>query len=140
MKSFLRNNIAFAKKCIIEESISCTILFLRLCGCVQKQLFGGAPESKCYYMMRKALKNYIREVHLLVRAQFTGLQCWYKWTCSLVFFNNFNYFIGNFSKLLSGFQNIYLQNILEWLLPYAISNQTNENFATWQDMVFIYIK
>ena len=76
MKLFLRNSIAFTKKCFVEESISCSILFLRLCGCVQKQPFGGAPESTCYYMTRKAFKNSSREVHVLVRAQFTGLQCW----------------------------------------------------------------
>ena len=31
IKLFLRNNIAFAKKCTVEESISCRIFFLRLC-------------------------------------------------------------------------------------------------------------
>ena len=76
MKLFLRNNIAFTKKRTVEESISCTILFLRLCCCVQKQPFGGAPESMCYSMMRKAFKNSSRGVHFLVRAQFTDLQCW----------------------------------------------------------------
>ena len=69
MKSFLRNNIAFAKKCTVEESISCTIFFLFLCGCVQKLPFGGAPESTRYYMMRNFFKNSSREVNLLVRAQ-----------------------------------------------------------------------
>ena len=82
--------IAFTKKCTVEESISCTIFFLQLCGWVQKQPFGGAPRSTCYYMMRKYLKNSSREIHFLVRVQFTGLQCWQKWTCLLVFFNGFN--------------------------------------------------
>ena len=67
---------AFTKKYTVEESISCAIFFLQLCGWVQKQPFGRAPKGTCYYMMRKALKNSNREVHFLVRAQFTGLQCW----------------------------------------------------------------
>ena len=78
MKLFLQNNIAFTKKCTAEESISCTIFFLRLCDWVQKQPFGGAPESTCCYMMRKAFKNSSREVHFSVMAQFTDMQCWYK--------------------------------------------------------------
>ena len=128
MKLFLRNNIAFAKKCTVEESISCTI-FLQLSGCVQKQPFGGAPQSMFYYMMRKTFKNSSREVHFLVRAQFTGLQCWYKWTCSLVFFNVFNYFRKLFIVVLRFSKHLF-KNILGWLLPYAISNQTKANFAT----------
>ena len=32
--------------------------------------------------------------------------------------------------MLSDFQNSYLQDILGWLLPFAVSNQTKENFAT----------
>ena len=48
-------------------------------------------------------------------------------------------FIGSLSYLLSDFQNSYLQNI-EGLLPCAICNITIENFATWQYMVFIYVK
>ena len=75
MKLFLGNNIAFTKKCTVEEPISCTTFLLRLCGCVQKQPFGGAPESTCYYMIRKAFKNSSREGYFLVTAQFTGLQC-----------------------------------------------------------------
>ena len=46
------------------------------------------------------------------------------------FFNNSKYFIRNFSWLLSDFQDNYLQYILRWLLPCAISNQTKGNFAT----------
>ena len=132
MKLFLRNNVAFARKCTLEESILCKMFFLRLCGCVQKQPFGGAPERTCYYMMGKAFKNSSREIHFLLRAQFTGLQCWYKWSCSREFFNDFTYFKKPFI--------VALQNILGQLLPCAIANQTKENFATWQDMVFIYIK
>ena len=41
----------------LEESISCTLFFLKLCGWVQKQPFGGAPKSTCYYMMKKDMKN-----------------------------------------------------------------------------------
>ena len=63
MKLFLRNNIAFTKKCTVDESISCRIFFLLLCGCIQKQPFGGASESTSYSMMRKAFKNSSREVH-----------------------------------------------------------------------------
>ena len=74
MKLFLQNSISFIKERTVEESISCTIFFLRLCGCVQKQLFGGALESTFYYMKRKAFKNPNREVDVLVRAQVTGLQ------------------------------------------------------------------
>ena len=48
MKLFLQNNIAFTKKCAVNESISCKILFLRLCGCVQRKPFGGPLESTCY--------------------------------------------------------------------------------------------
>ena len=70
MKLFLGNNIAFTKKCTVEEPISCTTFLLRLCGCVQKQSFGGAPESTCYYMIRKAFKNSSREGYFLVTAQF----------------------------------------------------------------------
>ena len=94
MKPFWRNNIAFTKKGIIyllvpylkltfpnftsqlmsavEESVSCTF-FLQLCGCVQKQPFGGAPKSTCN---EKRLQNSSREVHFSIRVQFTGLQCW----------------------------------------------------------------
>ena len=53
MKLFLRNNIAFTKKCAIEELILCTIFFLRLCDCVQKQPFGGTPESTSYYKLQQ---------------------------------------------------------------------------------------
>ena len=67
IKLFWGNNIAFTKKriiylitlylkltfpnlisqlmSIVEESISCTLFFLQLCGCVQKQPYGGAPKS-----------------------------------------------------------------------------------------------
>ena len=69
IKLFWRNNKAFTRKCIIYllvlylklmfpnftsqlmsavgESISCTLFFLQLCGCVQNQPFGGAPKSTC---------------------------------------------------------------------------------------------
>ena len=106
MKLFLRNNIVVTKKYTVEELISCTIFFLRLCGWVQKQPFGGAPESICYYMKRKAFKNSSTEVHFLVRAQLTDLQCWYKWTCSRVFFNNFNYFRKLFNSCSQIFKTI----------------------------------
>ena len=110
MKLFSRNDIAFVRKCTVEESISCTIFFLRLCDCVQKQPFGGSPESTCYYMMRKAFKNSSREVHCLVRAQFTGLERWYKWTCSLVFFNDFNYFRKLFIVALRFLKQLFTGN------------------------------
>ena len=100
MKLFLRNNIVATKKCTVEELISCTMFFLRLCGWVQKQPFGGASESTCYYMMRKSFKNSSTEVHFLVRVQLTDLQCWYKWTCSRAFFNNFDYFRKLFTVTL----------------------------------------
>ena len=76
VKLIWRNNTVFTKKNTVEESISCTIFFLQLCGWVQKQPFGGAPKGTCYNMMRKAFKNPSREVHFLLMAQFTGLQCW----------------------------------------------------------------
>ena len=88
MKLFLRNNIA--KMCAVKESISCTIFFLRLCGCVQKQPFAEPPESTCCY-------EFQQRSSILVRVQIAGLQCWWKWSCLWVFFNNFNYFIGNLS-------------------------------------------
>ena len=103
------------------------------------KILGEQFISICYYMMRKPFKNSSWEVHFLVRVQLTGLQCWYKWTCSLVIFNDLYSFRKLFIVTLI-FSNIYLQNILGWLLPCAISNQTKETFATWQHMVFIYIK
>ena len=46
-KLFLRKNIAFTN-ITVEESISCTLFFLQLSGCVQKQPFEGVPENMCY--------------------------------------------------------------------------------------------
>ena len=45
MKLFLQNNITFSKKCTVEKLISHTIFFFQLCDWVQKQSFGGDPES-----------------------------------------------------------------------------------------------
>ena len=76
MKLSLQNNIAFTKKGTVEEWISWTIFFLRLCYCVQKQPFGRTPENTSNYMLKKAFQNSSKEVHFSVRVQFTGLQCW----------------------------------------------------------------
>ena len=54
MKLFLLflNNIAFTKKCAVEESISFTIFFLQM-SCDQKHPFRGSPESTCYYKFQQ---------------------------------------------------------------------------------------
>ena len=139
MKLFLRKNIGFAKKSNVEESISCTKLFLWLCDCGKKQLFGGARESTCYYMIRKAFKipaeKFIFQLGCSLQAFNVDTNELIHWYFSMILTT-----LGNFSQLLSDFQNNYLQNILGWLLLCAISNQTKENFATWQHMIFIYIK
>ena len=65
--------------------------------------FGSAPKNRYYFIDKKSLKNSSRKVHSSVRVQIAGLQRWYN----------------------------YLWNILGWLLPYAISNTSKENFATY---------
>ena len=74
-ETILTKQCSFHEEVYLEESISCTLFFLKLCGWVQKQPFGGALKSMCYYMMKKDLKNSSIDVHFSVRAQFTGLQC-----------------------------------------------------------------
>ena len=92
-------------------------------------------------LMRKSLKNSISKVHIFsYGAGYRPAMLIKTNSFPGIFQRFFNYFLGNLSELLPDFQNNYLKNILGWLLPCAISNQTKENFATWEHMVFIYIK
>ena len=72
LKLLLRKNIAFTN-ITVEESISYTIIFLQLCGCVHKQPFGGVLENcqpncvgyvvTCQRTLRASLLTFQRALH-----------------------------------------------------------------------------
>ena len=88
MELFLRNNIVFTKTDMCSRRVDSSC-----CDCAAE--FRNS-RLEGFWKVRFTI-NFSRDVHFLVRAQITGLQCWKKWTCSRVFFNNFNYLIGNLS-------------------------------------------
>ena len=121
-KLFLRNKIAFSNKCTAEESISCTIFFLRLC-CIQKQPFGETSETPYYIMRHHVLHDKYLKIpaeKFIFQLERSLLAC--NIDKNKLIHEYFSMILTTLQENLN-FQKTCLQNILGWLLPCVASNQ-----------------
>ena len=129
MKLFLRNNIAFNKKCTVEVSISCTISFLLLCGWLSSEAAVWRSSGKYVLLYdEKSLEKFQQRCPLFSEDAGYRSPMLIKMNLFTSIFQWLYYVLVNISQFLWDFQNSFLQNIRGWLLPCAISNPTRENW------------